>query len=307
MSGRSTAAELAAGVRAGETRRARAGDLARRERRPARRASSSGCSIPRPGARTSSASPGAPGVGKSTLISALVAEVRAAGPHGGRDLGRPDEPVHARRAPRRPDPARRPLPRPGRLHPLDGDARPRGRPRRGDAPGGAAPRRVRKGRRSSSRRSARARTRSGVLSIADTVVLVLHARLGRRGPGAEGRDHGDPRRDRDQQARPSRSPRRRSSRRPADARARRRRAAADRAHRGAPRRGRRRALAVDRRRTRPASRPTASSRSAARATSRPRCIAVASARARRHLENAVQATASSGGSSTRCGAASSTR
>ena len=41
-----------------------------------------------------------------------------------RRLGRPLEPVLAGRAARRPDPAGRPLPRPGRLHPLDGHARP---------------------------------------------------------------------------------------------------------------------------------------------------------------------------------------
>ena len=39
----------------------------------------------------------------------------------------------------------------------------------------------------------------GVISIADTVVLALMPGLGRLDPGAEGRDHGDPRRDRDQQ------------------------------------------------------------------------------------------------------------
>ena len=54
---------------------------------------------------------------------------------GRRRLGRPLEPVHAGRAPRRPDPPRRPLPRPRRLHPLDGHPRALGRPRRGDAAG----------------------------------------------------------------------------------------------------------------------------------------------------------------------------
>ena len=43
----------------------------------------------------------------------------------------------------------------------------------------------------------------GVLSIADTVVLALMPGSGDCGAGAEGRDHGDPGRDRDQQARPS--------------------------------------------------------------------------------------------------------
>ncbi len=50
----------------------------------------------------------------------------------------PDVAVHARRAARRPDPAGRPLPRPGRLHPLDGESRGSRRALRGDAPGGAA-------------------------------------------------------------------------------------------------------------------------------------------------------------------------
>ena len=103
---------------------------------------------------------GPPGVGKSSLIGALVAHVRGLGPIGRRDLGRPVEPVLAGRAARRPDPARRPLPRPGRVHPLDGDARPPRRPRGGDAPGAAAARRGGEGRRSSSRPSAPGRARS---------------------------------------------------------------------------------------------------------------------------------------------------
>ena len=47
-----------------------------------------------------------------------------------------------------------------------------------------------------------------VIGIADTVLLVLMPGLGRLGAGAEGGDHGDSRRDRDQQARITR-PRRR--------------------------------------------------------------------------------------------------
>ena len=63
-----------------------------------------------------------------------------------RRLGRSVEPVHARRAPGRPDPAVRPLSRPGGLHPVDGDARAPRRTGRGDA-AGAAPRRcLRQGR-----------------------------------------------------------------------------------------------------------------------------------------------------------------
>ena len=78
-----------------------------------------------------------------------------------RHLGRPVEPVHAGRAARRPHPAQRPLPRPGRLHPLDGHARAPRRPRRDDAADAARARRRRQGRRASSRRSAPARARSG--------------------------------------------------------------------------------------------------------------------------------------------------
>ena len=64
-------------------------------------------------------------------------------------------------------------------------------------------------------------------------------------------------------------------------------AAADRAHRGAARRGHRRALGADRASTAPASRQRASSRSAGAGTSPREVFAVASARARRHLEEAV--------------------
>ena len=92
----------------------------------------------------------------------------------------------------------RPLPRPGRLHPLDGHARPSRRARRGDPPGAAAARRVRQGRRlprDGRHRAERGRDhrhRRHRAARAD-------ARLGRLGAGAQGRDHGDSRRDRDQQ------------------------------------------------------------------------------------------------------------
>ena len=104
---------------------------------------------------------GPPGVGKSSLIAALVRQVREAGPHGRRRLGRPVEPLHAGRAARRPDPPLGALPRPGRLHPLDGDARPPRRARRGDAAGRARPRRRRQGHhlRRDGRHRARARSR----------------------------------------------------------------------------------------------------------------------------------------------------
>ena len=64
-----------------------------------------------------------------------------------RALGRPDEPVHAGRAARRPHPPRRALPRPGRVHPLDGHARHARRRGRGDAAGRARDRRGRPRRR----------------------------------------------------------------------------------------------------------------------------------------------------------------
>ena len=141
---------------------------------------------------------GPPGVGKSSLISALVRHVRAAEHDGRRRLGRPVEPVLARRAPRRPHPPGRPLPRPGRLHPLDGNARPPRRSRRGDAAGAAHPRRGGQGRRLPRDRRHGAERGRGDRHRRHRAARA-HARLGRLGAGAEGRDHGDPRRDRDQQ------------------------------------------------------------------------------------------------------------
>ena len=113
--------------------RARARDLARRERRPARLPARSRALSGDRRAPPSSASPGPPGVGKSSLIGALVAPRPRARPDGRRRLGRSVEPVLARRAARRPHPALRSLPRSRRLHPLDGDARAPRRARRGDA------------------------------------------------------------------------------------------------------------------------------------------------------------------------------
>ena len=69
---------------------------------------------------------GPPGAGKSTMIGALAGHLRRAGEVGRRGERRPDEPVHARRRARGPDPARRPLPGPRRVHPLDGQPRPSG-------------------------------------------------------------------------------------------------------------------------------------------------------------------------------------
>ena len=174
---------------------------------------------------------------------------RPAGPRRGaggrRGLGRPVEPVHAGRAARRPDPADRPLPRPRGLHPLDGHARPPRRPGRDDAAGAARARRRRQGRRlprdrrDRAERGGRAVDRRHRRARAD-------AGLGRLDPGAEGRDHGDPGRDRDQQV--GSSAREDDAERGAPGartRAARGAAAGDRAHRGAARGRDRRALAGD--------------------------------------------------------------
>ena len=114
----------------------------------------------------------------------------------------PVEPVHAGRPARRPDPARRSLPRSRRLHPLDGHAWPSRRAGRGDAPDAAARRRLREGRRvprdgrHGAERGRGDRHRGRRPPRAD-------ARVGRRRAGAQGGDHGDPRRDRRQQDGPS--------------------------------------------------------------------------------------------------------
>ena len=141
---------------------------------------------------------GPPGVGKSSLISALVRHVRAAGVDGRRRLRRPVEPVLEGRAARRPHPSRRPLPRPRRVHPLDGHARPSRRSRRGDLAGAARPRRGRQGSRLP-RDGRRGAERGGGDRHRRHRRARAHARLGRLGAGVEGGDHGDPRRDRDQQ------------------------------------------------------------------------------------------------------------
>ena len=118
------------GARAATGARSRARSRLVEDRRPAVLRPRPRCSTRRPARAYAVGVTGPPGVGKSSLISALVRHVREAGTDGRRDLGRPVEPVHAGRAARRPDPALRSLPRSGRLHPLDGDARP---PRRARA------------------------------------------------------------------------------------------------------------------------------------------------------------------------------
>ena len=144
---------------------------------------------------------GAPGAGKSTLIGALVKRAPRGRAQRRRAVDRPELAVHPRRAARRPHPADRALPRPGRLHPLDGQPRRARRAQRGGAPGRAAdgrgrPRRrvPRDGRRRPGR-DRHHRPRRHRRARPD-------ARQRRLDPGAEGRDHGDPRRDRRQQGRP---------------------------------------------------------------------------------------------------------
>ena len=125
----------------------------------------------------------------------------SARPDGRCAVDRSDVAVHPGRAARRPDPPIRPLPRPGRVHPLDGEPRRARGAERGVAPGRAADgrlgtrrdpardrrRRPGRGRHHRPRRYGRARVNAGV---------------GRFDPGAQGGRDGDPRRDRDQQGRP---------------------------------------------------------------------------------------------------------
>ena len=113
--------QLVAGVRAGD-RRALARAISLVENRDPRRAGRRAELYPETGSAFAIGITGPPGVGKSSLIGALVAPRPRARAVGRRRLGRPVEPVHPGRAARRPDPARRPLPRSRRVHPLDGHA-----------------------------------------------------------------------------------------------------------------------------------------------------------------------------------------
>src|SRR5256884_657981 len=117
---------------------------------------------------------------------------------GRRHLRRPLEPLLAGGAARRPDPSLRPFPRSRGVHPLDGDPRTPRRPRGSDAAGAARPRRRRQGARLS--RDGRGRPKRGRGDRDRRYRRArADARLGRLDPGAEGWDHGDPGRDRDQQ------------------------------------------------------------------------------------------------------------
>ena len=100
---------------------------------------------PRPATRTSVGITGPPGVGKSSLISSARPPRARGGADRGRRLRRPVEPVLEGRAARRPHPPHRPLPRPRRVHPVDGHARTSRRSRRGDVAGAARARRRRQG------------------------------------------------------------------------------------------------------------------------------------------------------------------
>ena len=141
---------------------------------------------------------GPPGVGKSSLIGALVAHIREREQTVGVVSVDPSSPFsrgallgdRIRLSDHFLDP--------GRLHPLDGDARAPGRARRGEPAGRPAPRRRGQGRRV--RRDGRSRAERG-RGHRDRGHRPPrpHARIGRLRAGAEGRDHGDPRRDRDQQ------------------------------------------------------------------------------------------------------------
>ena len=140
--------------------RARARDLARRGRATRPRTSSCASVYPAHGPRVRGR-PHRPARRRQVEPRLGARRPRARRRQDGRrDLGRPVEPVHRGRAARRPDPARRALPRPGRLHPLDGHARPRaaGSPRRRCRRCSCSTRPARTS--SSSRRSAPARARS---------------------------------------------------------------------------------------------------------------------------------------------------
>ena len=110
---------LAAGVRAGDRRAlARAITLVEAATRSPTR--SCARSIRTPARAYAVGLTGPAGGGEVEPHRRAPARAAPGRPLGRRAVGRPDEPVHARGAARRPDPPDRPLPRPGGLHPLDG-------------------------------------------------------------------------------------------------------------------------------------------------------------------------------------------
>ena len=144
---------------------------------------------------------GPPGAGQVDADRLADQAAPARRPPGRGALDRPVLAVPRRRAARRPHPADRALPRPGRLHPLDGDPRRARRARRGRAPDRAADGRRRQGRRlprDGRRRPGRGRRdRPRRLRRARA-----DPRLRRLDPGAQGRRDGDPGHHRRQQVRP---------------------------------------------------------------------------------------------------------
>ena len=136
-----------AGVRAGDRRALGARDHARRERRSARLRRRRATSIRTPGTPTRSASPGRPAsASRASSRRSSATSARRRRPSASISVD-PSSPFtkgallgdRIRLADHFLDP--------GRLHPLDGDARPSRRARRGDAAGAARARRGRQGRR----------------------------------------------------------------------------------------------------------------------------------------------------------------
>ena len=145
---------------------------------------------------------GAPGVGKSSAVGALVARLRARGRTRRRARGRPDVPLHRRRGPRRPRPHAGARARRRRAHPLDGDPRRAGRPGRRRARPPCACWTPRAARPPWSRRSGVGQSEVAVAATADVTLVLLApgagdgvqlAKAGRaRGRRRPGRDQGRP-------------------------------------------------------------------------------------------------------------------
>ena len=147
-----------------------------------------------------------------------------------------------------------------------------------------------------------------VIGIADTVLLVLMPGLGRLDPGAEGGDHGDPGRDRrEQDGQPGREDDADRGALDPRPRSRSRLAAADRPHRGCARREPGAAVERDRR-ARAFLEQDGRLEERRRRNLAQEVFAVASARAKAHLERAVERRRRAAGAcSTRCSAGSSIR
>ena len=131
-----------------------------------------------PVAPTSSASPGRPGVGKSTTTNALVTAHRAAGHRVGVLAVDPSSPFSGGAL--LGDRIRMSGPRggPGGLHPLDGLARPPRWALVGGAPGAAGARRGRAATSCCSRRSGSGQSEVEVAGTADTTLVLLAPGMG---------------------------------------------------------------------------------------------------------------------------------